>query len=160
MGHSEDTRRPRDTSEVLGELREMRARIAEAKSPSGVWDAKTGPGRMQDIELAAQAGALLAGKPVRDVTGGLDGAVAGGWLGRDDAGALKGAYALFWSVVTAARLIAAGPVDGDGVGEGGAAFFCRSTGFDTVEALRDALEEAYEDTAARIDAALEEKDTA
>ena len=153
-------RRPRDTSEVLGELREMRARIAEAKSPSGVWDAKTGPGRMQDIELAAQAGALLAGKPVRDVTGGLDGAVAGGWLGRDDAGALKGAYALFWSVVTAARLIAAGPVDGDGVGEGGAAFFCRSTGFDTVEALRDALEEAYEDTAARIDAALEEKDTA
>ena len=153
-------RRSRTAAEVLGELRDMRARIAEAKSPAGVWDAKTGPGRMQDIELAAQAGALMAGSAAREVTEGLDGAVRSGWLAKTDAQALKRAYALFWSVTTAARLIAAGPVDSDAIGEGGAAFFCRSTGYDSVQALRDALEQAYEDSAARIDAALAERDAA
>ena len=52
------------------------------------------------------------------------------------------------------------PVDSDAIGEGGAAFFCRSTGYDSVQALRDALEQAYEDSAARIDAALAERDAA
>ena len=40
------------------------------------------------------------------------------------------------------------------IGEGGVAFLCRSTGFEEVEALEAALEEAYAATAGRIDAAL------
>ena len=45
----------------------MRRRIAEAKSPAGAWDTKLGPGRMQEIELVAQAGAALrpGGPPSR-----------------------------------------------------------------------------------------------
>ncbi len=45
----------------------MRARIAEAKPGLAAWEAKLGPGRMQDIELPAQAAALLAGDAARDV---------------------------------------------------------------------------------------------
>ncbi len=46
-----------DRAEVLKQTGEMRARIAAAKAPSNVWDAKIGPGRLQDVEMIAQAGA-------------------------------------------------------------------------------------------------------
>ena len=52
--------RPRAPGEIWRETAQMRARIAEAKGRSGLWEAKLGPGRMQDIELFAQACALQA----------------------------------------------------------------------------------------------------
>jgi glutamine synthetase adenylyltransferase len=39
----------------------MRARLAGAGRAAGIWTVKDGPGGMQDIELLAQAGALIAG---------------------------------------------------------------------------------------------------
>jgi len=145
---------PQPGDKVLKEVREMRARIAEAKAPAGIWDAKTGPGRMQDIELVSQAGILLSPHFERDVAGGLSGAVAAEWLTESDAQALREAYDLFWNVVTATRLLSPAKLDAEAIGEGGAAFLCRSTGFEEVEALEAALEEAYAATAGRIDAAL------
>jgi glutamate-ammonia-ligase adenylyltransferase len=41
--------------------RAMRARLAGAGRAAGIWTVKDGPGGMQDIELLAQAGALIAG---------------------------------------------------------------------------------------------------
>ncbi|MEW9922591.1 hypothetical protein AB2B41_23650, partial [Marimonas sp. MJW-29] len=52
---------PSAKAEVLQEVTEMRARIAAAKAPAGPWDAQIGPGRLEDIELMAQAGGLLGG---------------------------------------------------------------------------------------------------
>ena len=57
-------------------------------------------------------------------------------------------------MVTATRLLSPAKLDAEAIGEGGAAFLCRSTGFEEVEALEAALEEAYAATAGRIDAAL------
>ena len=54
--------RPRDTEDVRTEVARMRARISAAKTPNGPWDTKIGPGRMQDIELVAQAGASDSGR--------------------------------------------------------------------------------------------------
>ncbi len=145
---------PRDRGATLREVAQMRARIAAAKVPAGVWDAKTGAGRLLEIELVAQAGALLSGSAARDVASGLQGAVDCGWLAADEAAALRAAYDLYWAVQTAARLISASGIGEDSLGEGAAAFLCRATGFETTESLRVALEQRYAEAAALIDAAL------
>ena len=147
-------KRPRDRATVLREVAEMRGRIAAARAPTAVWDTKTGPGRVQDIELVAQTGALLAGSPGRDVASGLAAAVACGWLDVADSETLREAYALYWSVHTAARLISAKAIDVDQIGDGGAAFLCRTAGYDGIASLQEALEDNYANAAAVIDAAL------
>ncbi len=141
---------------VLGEVSSMRDRLAAAKTPTGVWDAKTGAGRMMDIELLSQAGALLAGAKSRDVAQGLDQAVAGGWLNVADALVLQESYGLYWSVQTAARLVTGATLDREALGEGGAQFLSRSAGFEGLEDLQQALQRAYEDCAEIISRCLQE----
>ncbi|WP_171174207.1 glutamine-synthetase adenylyltransferase [Ruegeria sp. HKCCD8929] len=146
----------KDRQNVLGEVVEMRTRLAAAKTPSGVWDAKTGPGRLLDIELMAETGALLAGRVERDVHSGLDGAVAAGLLNVADARTLKDCYDLCWSVQTAARLLSGKAIETGSIGEGGAAFLCRTTGFDRIEQLQAALEDSYAKSGVLIPAAIGE----
>ncbi|WP_170564389.1 glutamine-synthetase adenylyltransferase [Ruegeria atlantica] len=134
---------PRDRQKVLHEVADMRARLAAAKSPAGIWDAKNGPGRMMDIELMAETGALLSGVAQRDVHSGLDGAVAAGLLDVAQAQTLKDCYDLCWSVQCAARLLSGKLIEADKVGEGGSAFLCRATGFEQVEQLQGALQDNY-----------------
>lgn len=134
---------PRDRNMVLKEVAEMRARLAAAKAPAGVWDAKNGPGRMMDIELLAETGALMAGLSQRDVASGLDGAVAAALLDVAQAQTLKDCYDLCWSVQCAARLLSGKVIEADKIGEGGTAFLCRATGFDQVEQLQSALKDSY-----------------
>ncbi|WP_377187098.1 [protein-PII] uridylyltransferase family protein [Ruegeria meonggei] len=133
----------KDIGKVLGEVAEMRARLAAAKIPAGIWDAKNGPGRMMDIELVAETGALLSGVAQRDVHAGLDGAVAAGLLDVAQAQTLKDCYDLCWSVQCAARLLSGKVIEADKIGEGGAAFLCRATGFEQVDQLQAALQESY-----------------
>ncbi|KIC43005.1 glutamate-ammonia-ligase adenylyltransferase [Ruegeria sp. ANG-R] len=135
--------RSRDRAKVLKGVADMRDRLAAAKAPAGVWDAKNGPGRMMDIELLAETGALLAGSPGRDVPSGLDGAVAAGLLDVAQAQTLKDCYDLCWSVQCAARLLSGKTIEADKIGEGGTAFLCRATGFDRVEQLQTALQDSY-----------------
>ncbi|WP_372573113.1 glutamine-synthetase adenylyltransferase [Ruegeria jejuensis] len=151
LGQSQDRRK------VFAEVSEMRERLAAAKSPSGIWDAKTGPGRMLDIELVAQTGALLSGSPKRDVGAALDGAVAAGWLNVAEARQLQDSYALFLSVQSAARLLLSdAAIESGTIGEGGVAFLCRSSGIDRIDALQAALAAAYETNAGIISAAVRE----
>lgn len=147
-------KRKADPDKVLEEVAAMRRRIAEAKAPEGPWDTKLGRGRMQEIELIAQAGSLMAGEPRREVVSGLDAGVAIGWLNDADGAALRQAYGLFWQVLQAARLLGDKPLDADQIGEGAAAFVLRETGFEDVTALRNALEEAAEAAGQSIDRAL------
>ncbi len=151
---------PQDQPKVLADVAEMRDRIAAAKTPAGVWDAKIGPGRLQDIELIAQTGALLGGAATRDVASGLRAGVACGWLTADIATQLTQSYALFWSVQMAARLISGKVIEADRIGQGGVAFFCRSTGYDDVDALQAALTRHYVDCAAWIDQAVHQEGAA
>ncbi|MDE4134205.1 glutamine-synthetase adenylyltransferase [Phaeobacter sp. QD34_3] len=145
---------PRGLRDILGEVATMRGRIAAAKAPAGIWDAKTGPGRMMDIELVAQAGALVSGSGARDVAAGLQGAVACGWLKVAEGENLEAAYRLYWSVQVAARLLSGKGLDAATLGEGGAQFLCRSTGFDSLAALEARLQQSYAGCAAIIDEAL------
>ncbi len=129
-------------AQVLPDLADMRARIAEAKPPQGDWDAKIGPGRLQDAELFAQACALRAGSAAHDLEGQLTAGVADGWINAADAQAVSDAAGLFWRVQAAARLLTGGPLDPDALGEGGRRFLLRETGFETMDELKQAIDDA------------------
>ena len=146
----------RPPGKVIEEVSAMRARIAAAKTPDGAWDAKLGPGRLQDVEMLAQAATLMAGQASRDIPAGLDDGVAIGWLDDADRAALGRAHALCWQVHQAAKLLSDRPLDPDRIGEGGRRFLLRETGHDSVEALLDDLETAAERAATCIDAALQQ----
>lgn len=144
----------RDIAPVLGEVANMRARLGEAKTPISLWDAKTGPGRMLDIELIAQAGALLGGLVARDVDAGLQGAVASDWLSVADAEVLRATHDLCWAVHGAMRLMSGKAIDTDEMGQGGIAFLGRVTGMDDIDQLQDRLARAYAESDAIISGVL------
>jgi glutamate-ammonia-ligase adenylyltransferase len=151
-------RKDRDT--VLREAAAMRARVRAAKSPEGPWDAKLGPGRLQDVDLVAQTGALLAAEPSRNAADGLAAAERAGLVDAEGHAALAEAERLLWQVQLASKLLSEGPLDADRIGEGGAAFLARLTGIEGLEALRARLDAVTARAAAVIDAALPEAEGA
>jgi glutamate-ammonia-ligase adenylyltransferase len=123
---------------VRSDVAEMRARLQGAKPAQGAWDAKNGPGRIMDIELAAQTAALLSGSPARGVERQIT-AGAGSVMPDSDARALLSAYRLQWRLHAAARLLTDGALDWESLGEGARAFLLRETGAADAEALARAL---------------------
>lgn len=145
---------PRNEARIRADVTEMRAKIAAAKTPASIWDAKIGAGRMQDIELISQAAALIGHSPRRTVPQALRAGVAIGWLDAAESTALKQDYTLFWQVQVASKLLSEQDLSPEVIGEGGAAFLLRETGADSMAALEQALAEAATRAAAHIDAAL------
>lgn len=148
---------PRDAGEVWAEVARMRERLAAAKTPTGPLDVKPGPGGLQDIELLAQAAALLAGSTARRTPAQLDAAARSGVLSREAVEDLTGAYRLARNVQSAGRLLIDGPLTAEALGQGAAGVLLRVTGEDTLEGLSDHLAAARAQAAARIDAALEQE---
>ncbi len=146
--------RPRAQDAVLGDVEVLRARIAEAKASGGIWDPKLGRGRMQDIELAAQAGALLSRKALMGLSEGLNAAADQGWLGAKEAQELIQTHALCRSLQVGARLISDARLDPDSLGAGGCTFLQAVTGTDSKQALAALLEKRSLRAAEIIDAAL------
>ncbi|MGB7241927.1 MAG: glutamine-synthetase adenylyltransferase [Sulfitobacter sp.] len=134
---------PRDVAHVAREVAEMRARIQAAKPADTVWDTKIGPGRLQEIELIAQAGSLLEGEIRRDVDVGLDATVASGLLDAAGVKSLKESYAMLWKLQLAARLLSADVLAGDELGQAGLAFLLRATGAESLAALKSTLDQTY-----------------
>ncbi len=145
---------PRDLAKILTDVAEMRARLAEAKPAQGPWDAKSGPGRMQDIELLAQTAALLAGDCARNVAAQLAAGVRIGWLSDGDRETLKNAYDLFGKLQSGARLLTGEVLDFDGIGQGARGFLLRETGARGGADLKARLADAAQQGAGVIDAAL------
>jgi glutamate-ammonia-ligase adenylyltransferase len=129
----------RDIPPVLKEVADMRARIASAKGPGAPWDPKLGQGRLQDIELIAQAGSLIAADPKRNVAEALAVAASCGWMPEDICQTLTKTYHLCWTLQTGARLISADVVSPETLGEGGEQFLGRLTGCDGLDGLEATL---------------------
>ena len=140
---------------VRGDVAQMRARIAAAKGQGGPFDAKFGPGRLMEIELAAQMLALQAGSPARSLTDQIAAGVACGLLPVAGEGALRAAQALFWQVQAAARLLMGGPLEPDRLGEGGRRLILRETGQPDMAALEQAMAAAAVAAGQVIDRLLE-----
>lgn len=119
---------PRDQVKLRADTADMRTRLADAKPATALWEARNGPGRLMDIELIAQAAALLAAEPSQNV---LDQLAAGGrlgWFTGDEVTLLIRAYRLFWSLRSAARLLSGDDIDPDRIGQRGMAYLLRATG--------------------------------
>jgi glutamate-ammonia-ligase adenylyltransferase len=146
--------RPRDLASSVTDLRDMRARIAAGKAAAGVWDVKTGPGRMQDIELLSQMGTVVTQAQTADVAGGLAACVAAGLINDAEAQVLGDMHAMLWRIQMAARLLSTGPVQPEDVGSSGLAVLVRATGEADVDAAEARLLLAYDTVRSIIDTAL------
>ncbi|MEN8657459.1 bifunctional [glutamine synthetase] adenylyltransferase/[glutamine synthetase]-adenylyl-L-tyrosine phosphorylase [Marivita sp.] len=130
----------RDRDAVLREVAIMRNRIAAAKGSGGVWEVKLGQGRLQDIELVAQAAAVIAGHPLGTVPGALARGAECGWLTPEDADALSDAYRLCWALQIGSRLISESTLAPDQDSSAASEFLCRITGTSSIEGLQGQLE--------------------
>ncbi len=119
---------------VWPDLTAMRARLAEAR-PGSVWDAKSGPGRLRDLELLSQGLALLSGSPERGTEGQVGAGLAAGLIGGEEAEALTEASRLLWTLQAASRLLVEGSFDPAAAGEGARRVLLREAGEGSVEAL-------------------------
>lgn len=144
----------RPSEEVLPEVAQMRARIAAAKAPEGPFDAKIGAGRLQDIELFAQAGALMAGQAAHEIADGLSAAETSGVITAAQRTALQEAYDKCWTLQCAGRLLSANPVQSDKLGQVGEKFLARTLGCDTFADLETQMTQTYANAGEMIDAAL------
>jgi len=120
---------------LLSDVVEMRARLAQAKPAVERWEAKLGGGRMQDIELVAETAALLAGDTAHDVAAQLAAGQRIGWLPPVQCEALNLAYDAFWRLRGCAKLLTEGPLDMDEIGEGGRAFILHELGHESMDSL-------------------------
>ncbi|MGJ8545291.1 MAG: glutamine-synthetase adenylyltransferase [Sulfitobacter sp.] len=151
-----DTRR----AKILDDVAQMRARIAAAKQPGNIWDAKIGPGRMQDIELLAQAGILIAGTGKRGIAEGLQAAADCAVLDAKGAAQLQTAYAQLWALQSAARLLSAQVPDPQTMGRAAADFLRRSLACDSLTEMASQLEQSFAANDAIITKALAGAQTA
>ncbi|MFD0858195.1 [protein-PII] uridylyltransferase family protein [Roseovarius aquimarinus] len=144
--------RPGTGPRLAREVDEMRARIRAAKAPDGPLDPKIGPGRLQDVQLIAQAAILASGEAPRPGRAGLAAGVRAGerlgWWDAEGGRALARAGSLCRDVQMTARLLGEGPLDPDALGAGARSFVLRETGAEDISGLVAELE-------ARADAAAE-----
>jgi len=88
-----------------------------------------------DIELVAEAAALITGCPAQDVYTQLQSGRDFGWLTQDEHDVLRTTYKLTWRLQSAARLLTGDKLDPAAIGTDGRAFLMRSTETDSIEAL-------------------------
>jgi len=147
-------KRPRDGAKTLSDVRDMRARLSAEKPGTGGWDAKLGPGFLQDIELVAETAALLSGSPAHDVTGQLQSGVAIEWITVDECKALGRAFDDFSTLNAAAKLLTDSPLNPEEIGAGGQAFVLRDFGQGTLASLTARLDAAAKEASEVIELAL------
>ena len=144
---------PKDVPKIRKDLADMRTRLDGAKPKRGLWDVARGPGGLQDIELFAQAEALVAGSERTDVTSQLstpDTEIS------DAAGnrTLRHAHGILADVKQISRLLVEGLLEPDALGDGAQGFLLRETGAKDLSELGVWLEDATGSAAATIDSKL------
>ncbi len=151
-------RAPHEIAHVCTQTAQMRARIAGAKAAGGVLDAKIGAGRLQDIELFAQTGALIGGAAACDIPAGLAAARAAGLMDARGEEVLADAYARLWALQSATRLLSSRPLNLDALRNATRRFVFAAVDIcgqdDTAELFQARLAQIYADADAIITAAL------
>ena len=136
--------------EVLEALADMRRRLREAGREGGGLAVKSGAGRLQDIELAAQAHALMARVPGHQVADQLG---APGWLTEAEREALARAHATLSDTQQVLRLLTGDDPPGE-LGTGGETFLAETLGEADADAVARACDVVAEQAGVAIDAAL------
>jgi glutamate-ammonia-ligase adenylyltransferase len=131
-------KKKRNAAKVAAEVQSMRDRITKAKPPAGWLDIKAGAGQMQDIELLAQTGLLLAGRADSGVQAGLDAVRDLGAI--DTSEDLAEIHDLYWRVQVGGRLLGPTLSDAEGLGDSGRDFLLRLTEKRSLADLRETLD--------------------
>ncbi len=129
--------------DVIDALRSMRSRLEEnlpANRDQDPWEARLGRGRLLDIELVVQAGALVAGEYSRSISGQLAAGAGSSWLRKEEAEALLACYATLRQLLQVARLTVDSTFRPEEAGEGAVAFLLRETGEADTGALATRLQ--------------------
>ncbi|SDY92548.1 glutamate-ammonia-ligase adenylyltransferase [Jannaschia faecimaris] len=137
--------------EMLSQFAEMRARLLAAGRVGGGLSVKAGPGRMQDIELAAQAHALMAGSKARGLAEQLQ---IAGWLTPEARIQLTEVHRLLSSVQQLVKLLTDDDPPGT-LGIGGGNFIARTLHMEFPSEVISACDAAAAKAAAAIDTALD-----
>ena len=148
---------PHDAAKVLADARDMRRRLAGAHEAAAAhpWEVKLGPGRMMDVELLAQTGALLRGLVgVRRPGAMLDRLGRDGWLDRDAAARLAIHLDRLATLQQIGRLAADRTIDPAEAGKGLARLVLAATGAPDLAALGAELAAGAAEAAALIKARL------
>ena len=95
---------------IFNELVNMRARIFQAKSLNP-WDAKIGPGRLQDIDLLSQAGCLVNRSVSRSTVAGLEALFSGKFISHEEFFEIKAAATQLWSWQIGLNILFKGQVE-------------------------------------------------
>ncbi|MBM3604665.1 MAG: glutamine-synthetase adenylyltransferase [Alphaproteobacteria bacterium] len=138
-------------SAVMPDLAAMRARLFAAKASGGIWDAKQGPGRLQDIDLVAQSCALRAADPARATLAQLRAGKRAGLLTPQAAETLASAWRALWRLHVAGRLLTNRTLDMDEIGRGGQEFLLHQVQDDSLEALEARLRLQIAEAAAEVE---------
>ncbi|SUZ30360.1 Bifunctional glutamine synthetase adenylyltransferase/adenylyl-removing enzyme [Roseibaca ekhonensis] len=160
----EDVRRKVLTDKAQGatirqDVADMRARLAQAKPAHGLWDAKSGPGRLMDIELAAQFCALASGHHARRVEAQFQAGLRAGILDKPCLEDLLAAYRLCWNMQATGRLLADTIPDLAELGETGQHLVLSAAGAATVTDLTEKLRACSDAAAARFETLLAQQET-
>ncbi|WEF23617.1 glutamine-synthetase adenylyltransferase [Paracoccus sp. S3-43] len=139
---------------VMPDLADMRERIFAARPLDGAWEAKVGPGRLQDIDLLAQSLALRAGDPARGTLAQLRAGRRAGLIAAADADRLGSIWRFLWRLHASGRLLTTKPLDMEEIGLGGQELLLRESGAAGVDDLARRLRDHCAEAASLIDAAL------
>ena len=142
------------TASIARDVAELRARIRTARPGGAALDARDGAGRLQDIELIAQMGALQGAAPARRVEQQLLAMRRAGGITAEQEAALLASYRLLWRLQCALRLLGDRITDPQALGDGARAFLARATDQPDTEALLTALGSASTTSATIIEALL------
>ena len=145
---------PHDRAKVIGDVQEMRAKLAEEKADNP-WEMKHGAGWLMDIELVLQTGAVLYGiTGVERPADMLPELVTAGWITGEQAGAISAALKLFTSIQQVARLAVDGPFDPQSAGRGLRDLLVKVAKVDDIAALEVSLRDTADAMAVIIDEVL------
>ena len=145
---------PHDRAKVIGDVQEMRAKLAEEKADNP-WEMKHGAGWLMDIELVLQTGAVLYGVTgVERPADMLPELVTAGWITGEQAGAISAALKLFTSIQQVARLAVDGPIDPQSAGRGLRDLLVKVAKVDDIAALEVSLRDTADAMAVIIDEVL------
>ncbi len=142
-----------DQETIVRDVSEMRRRLAAntaAAQEGNIWELRSGEGRLLDIELTAQAGALSVGSSRRAVPDQLADAKDNGWLSVDSAEVLRRAYSTLRSILQAVRLTVEGGFSPQSSGTGAMQFLLQQTGQETIDELAAQLHDERESSVAAI----------
>ena len=148
---------PHAREKVIADVQEMREKLENAKAVSAAdpWDVKTGAGRLMDIELLLQTGAILHG--ITDVERPVDmlpELVTSGWVSDVEADEIRMALTLFTEIQQASRLAVEGTFDPEKAGQGFRELLVKVAGVEDIDALETLLMDTGAQMAGIIDARL------